>query len=1105
MKRHPWIVWIGFGLLLPFTGLYAQEAKEGEEARIQTLIEQLGADSWSERATAAAALGRIGAPAFEALHRASRSAKDPEIRHRAKLILAKNLWRGLPSDLGRRFRGFFQKPAEERVATLQELGHVKTVLGADALRMYLERAFLYDDSPDVREVALDMMEEAGILLARQVLTTLADIRKDPWSRRLLGLALSRNGFHREALKVLPDPGGADLDLAFARTRSLHATGRAKDAVPFALTALKLGNDCDDPYFNPMIPALALLDAGETKKALDGFDWEANSIEWKLQLAVELDSRGNTKEAVTLIQSTPGAAEAILRTRLLARKGDAAGAVASLKNSIDRFGFDGPGVPEQLRALVVRGWKKEALDAMVIAGEPAPSPVYILERARILAELGRLVEAEALLFEDAFLEATTEDPAWIWGGAEILSDHGKPDKAIQLLQGAREMDPHDPGLIGRLAWLLESQGKKDDARRLFLETYNLLEDLEDHRRFGTRWLREASNAGQLEPLAAALEKSIAALARVWAEEMKDRQGWLPPSDEKRVPLLSLLGRLRGMQGRPREARRLLNQAWELRPHSLELAVLLDRIAVERGIRDVHAKRFFRILLTPAMGSVRPANEGIGETLCFLHFTWSFCDPRWEESEHSRALFTPTFRFFQGFWPLLPAPGVGPPLPPPAFPDFGRFLWDVSHGEWEVTNQPPLRAMVDREVLSALLEAEGDQAVPLLAAVADKGGAETRKGALALLDTLTPAKTAPFLLLMMKRGVGEFPWQQRVACSLARQPLDTVKADLERLMEAPSERIRSLTASIFLRRGEARYAEVLAAIARDPRAPLEARHFSAVSLAPLREAKYAPLFKALGRSADAALRMGGAIGLYYLQDPEGQALVARELRWLIERHSSMQSPAFEAAAIVGGDEVRAALLEGVQAPGFPREEALNALISMGGPGGKDWVKVLDSYPFGELGARSPLGSILDALALWGDAGACREGLLCLMEPFAPGTMEGVNLARAARLARRAGDEKAAERFFALARRSLAHRDGGEALESIVRLLSDFQKDPEEAVRMARRLKMRWGWTNRSVMLEARALAAGGKREEALALLDKKLRDIPRPGRPRLVRLRERIAGK
>jgi uncharacterized protein (TIGR03067 family) len=67
--------------------LTGDEGKKPAPDQVSELIRQLGDDKFARREAASEALQAIGKPALEALHRASRSSDDPEIRRRAKLII----------------------------------------------------------------------------------------------------------------------------------------------------------------------------------------------------------------------------------------------------------------------------------------------------------------------------------------------------------------------------------------------------------------------------------------------------------------------------------------------------------------------------------------------------------------------------------------------------------------------------------------------------------------------------------------------------------------------------------------------------------------------------------------------------------------------------------------------------------------------------------------------------------------------------------------------------------------------------------------------------------------------------------------------------------
>jgi hypothetical protein len=438
--------------------------------------------------------------------------------------------------------------------------------------------------------------------------------------------------------------------------------------------------------------------------------------------------------------------------------------------------------------------------------------------------------------------------------------------------------------------------------------------------------------------------------------------------------------------------------------------------------------------------------------------------------------------------------------PTFPALGRFLWGHARGgaDYELPHT------LNRMALQAFADREGPRGAETMAEIADKGEGNVREIALALLETHPGPAAAPLLMRLMRRGVGDFPWQRRVAGVLARCPRGSARKELESLAEAASGRLKPLSAWILMRRGDAGYADVLAGVAGDPQASVEARRFSALALAATGDPARAALLRGLAASPDARLRTAGAVGLALVGDPEGRAAVVRELEWTVQGSDDRPGLAFEAAAAVGGEGVVRALMEIMARGDRFGDEALASLAEVGGPGPGSWRRVLDTFPFGETGPGGRLGPLLDRLADGGNEAECREALACLREDFVPGAMRGVDLARAARLARRAGEASLAERYYRRAHRDLLGSDGGTEAEAFVRLACDFGREADRALVLARRLTRRGGSGTSSADLLARALAAAGKREEALDRLDEALGDIAAPGRPRLVRLRARLAG-
>ncbi len=79
---------IACGSIVPFSLASSTPAAVPPTPAIQTLIDQLGSDSFADREAASARLEKIGPPATEALRLATRS-ENPEIRDRAVSILAR--------------------------------------------------------------------------------------------------------------------------------------------------------------------------------------------------------------------------------------------------------------------------------------------------------------------------------------------------------------------------------------------------------------------------------------------------------------------------------------------------------------------------------------------------------------------------------------------------------------------------------------------------------------------------------------------------------------------------------------------------------------------------------------------------------------------------------------------------------------------------------------------------------------------------------------------------------------------------------------------------------------------------------------------------------
>jgi hypothetical protein len=733
-----------------------------------------------------------------------------------------------------------------------------------------------------------------------------------------------------------------------------------------------------------------------------------------------------------------------------------------------------------------------------AGDAQTPPAVLLEKARWLIEAGRADEAEPLLLSEKAAEAfDRETDGGLPGIAELLLRMGKGEKLRALLERTLPGRHWDSPLLETMGQDLERAGLDSDAVNLFVDLLPRLYDRDAHRRVVDRILFLARKGGTEKSLEKRLEKRAALLADRWVSLM-NRLRLRYRDDRDQVPVLTLLGRSRAARSKFRQARALLNRAWELAPSNLKWLVLSERIEVERRIGDDLSKVFFRILLVPPGGEPLEPDVSLAHDLAFLRFSLPFCNPRWVEGVGPRVgskgvdAFTP---LDSGFLPLpIPSSPMGTPLES----DFARTLWRMSRGTAvEDGDSPPSDIL--RRALQAIAELEKEKAWTAVAGLVRRGNPTLRRLALSQIDAFPSAPAVPFLVREMKASVGDFRWQVELAGVLSKTPLGDHRGIVDGLKTDPSGRLKALRAFILLRKGAGDSAEVLERIALDPGESFEARRFAATALAPLAGEGRRPLYRRLVASPEAGLRLAGALGLHALHDPEGLAVVRRELLWHLEENGRWGfMEALETATILGGVELVRILVDGINDPDISTPEMIETLLRIGTPERRDALRMLDNFPFAEARSGGRLGRFLDILPEGAGAEVCREALYCLLEDFSPGGLSGIDGARAARLARRAGREAQAERLFRFARHRLSFRTGEEDREALVLLLCDFGREPEFALREARALRRLLGPSDHGVFLEAKALAASGKKKEARALLEERLAGFPGRERGRLAAL-------
>ena len=1052
--------------------LPAQEtapAPAGPET-VRKLVAQLGADGWADRNAAAIALERMGPDAFEALHRAASESDDPEIRHRAGLVLSRGVWKGIPHSLEEIFLGFFRKPAREKAADLGRLVDERPAIGALRLGRYLERVFLYDSSPEVRSAALLWMGKAGILPNRGPLARLGKARTDPWSRRRIGCSYSRSGFPAEAIEFLgpssPEPEG-DLAAAVERARSLTALGRAAEAAAI-LSGLPADPE-EGPGADPRVAIDTLLAARRPDEALSRFLEIFPEQERAVRFAVRLSTLGFPDAALKALEGSATSDAEVLALRILARAGKGAEAARRLEVAIGNAGLESPAGRVALRALAVRGFAGAALEALDRAErEGRPSASLLVERAWVLARAGRGPEAEALLRSEASRkELAVALPEIVRAAAFLLEDAGNAGEALEVVESARRLAPETPGLALARAEILERGGRAKEAQEAYLAELPFLED-RNHAFASGAILRLAAAAGGLEELAARLERKMGELEAAWKARVEKSAPAQPPrNDAPRVPVLGLLARVRAEQGKAPEARALCNLAFLLAPASVVDLALRDRMRVEGKIGGPEACKFLTLLLEASPGESRE-----------------------RESPRRSPDLPPDM-----FKPLIPK-GAGAAAIVAHRWAFRDFMNRVSNGDEPLPDPLRLKAL---EILAGM---PGGADTSLLARLAGRKDPALGRAALARLEALPPAEAAPALLECLRKSMGDFPWQQEVIASIARLPAGKAGEELPALAAPGSGRMAALAAWALARRGDAKAANVLEGAARNAAEPAEVRAFATMGLAAPPRPERRELFASLIEDPEPSVRMAAAAGLLLLGDPEGPRAVAREIEF---GSRDFQEGALDTASAIGGGEVRRALAGFLHDPDASRDAIVAVLEDAGPPEEQVWRETLDGLIAPDASEGLRLGTFLDALADGADPAACKEGLACWLEILPPGAETGPALARAARLALHAGETAAAERFFRRARVLLEGDESRDAPAALARLLADFRREPEAALRAAAAARAVFGRTPSTADLEARALLSAGRKPEALAVLDEALRELPAPGRPWLARLREQAAGK
>jgi len=219
--------------------------RAGEAER---LVARLGSPDWHEREAASHQLVQLGRRAAPALQGAL-SSPDPEVRHRARLLLDLVRWEvpvGLSDQLAAVLRHYKMLPERERMVLLGELTRA---LGREAVPI-LRQALREEPDTNVRSSALRHLVALDLEAARRELADLAR-RADraPWAWAELAQLLSRAG-EREAATAAYEKaraaGNRQKAVAEALARLYIAQAhwaRARDLFSELLTA-----EPDNPYY-----------------------------------------------------------------------------------------------------------------------------------------------------------------------------------------------------------------------------------------------------------------------------------------------------------------------------------------------------------------------------------------------------------------------------------------------------------------------------------------------------------------------------------------------------------------------------------------------------------------------------------------------------------------------------------------------------------------------------------------------------------------------------------------------------------------------------------------------------------------------------------------
>lgn len=165
----------------------------------EQLTARLAAESWHARERAAARLLALGEKARPALEEAL-DHPDPEVRHRARQILARLRWHppdGLPERLADAWEHYHLLPEGHRIMLLTRM---TSELGKRAAPV-LRRVLRHDSSEKIRRQAVSRLTRLDPDAAEEELRRLADEGAAPWAAEQLARHLTSRGKTDQAIEV----------------------------------------------------------------------------------------------------------------------------------------------------------------------------------------------------------------------------------------------------------------------------------------------------------------------------------------------------------------------------------------------------------------------------------------------------------------------------------------------------------------------------------------------------------------------------------------------------------------------------------------------------------------------------------------------------------------------------------------------------------------------------------------------------------------------------------------------------------------------------------------------------------------------------------------